>query len=161
MKFLHWNVEKLNNHQVGKLGELLVQAAFLMYNFDIYTPVVDDRCTDLVVTKHKEDFQCPRKRIQIKTVRGLNYVFLPKEKCHLNDDFYIALVVFLENPEPELFLIPSNVWLNPRNSEEKRIFVSRDYEGKKSKPEWGINLSSQNLEYLRENFRFANIVSSM
>ncbi len=37
---------------------------------------------------------------------------------------------------PSLFLIPATEWLNPSSP-----LVSRDYEGKKSPPEYGVNVS--------------------
>jgi len=58
---------------------------------------------------------------------------------------YVALVMLDNGTEPKLFLFPSTVWLRPTS-----LFVSRDYEGKKSKPEWGINISKKNMPELNE-----------
>ena len=44
-----------------------------------------------------------------------------------------------------MYLIPSDIWNKPN-----KIFVSRDYKGKKSAPEFGINLSEINLPKLDE-----------
>lgn len=56
---------------------------------------------------------------------------------------------------PALYLVPSISWLKPN-----ALFVSRDYEGKKSEPEWGLNLSRRNL-YLLDPFAFENVVKDL
>jgi hypothetical protein len=56
---------------------------------------------------------------------------------------------------PKIYLIPSSVWSKPNN-----LFVSRDYEGKKSKPEWGLNLSKKNLPLLTQ-FEFEKVVQGL
>ena len=162
MRHLDWNVSHLNHLKLGKCGELIIQGSFLMYGFNVYIPLVDDNCVDLIITKKTS---ANYYKIQVKTVNLLDqnstYIYLPKHRCQLGHDFYVALVVFLNNSLPELFLIPSTIWLRSTDEEEKRIFVSRDYEGKESKPEWGVNLSKKYLDYLRKKYRFADIVTTL
>jgi hypothetical protein len=75
--------------------------------------------------------------IQVKSIRGLNYIFFRKEYFELRENLYAAIVVFDAGESPKLFLVPATVWLKP-----DALFVSRDYgPPKKSKPEWGIFLS--------------------
>ena len=113
MKYLNWNVSHLKNSKLklGKCGELLIQEVFLMYDFQVYTTLVDDNCVDLIVTKNTS---ANYYKIQVKTVNLLDqnstYIYLPKHRCQLGHDFYVALVVFSNNSLPELFLIPSTVW---------------------------------------------------
>jgi len=64
-------------------------------------------------------------------------------------------VLFADNEVPALYLIPSTTWLNPN-----ALFVSRDYPGKKSKPEWGLNLSKRNLRLLAP-FTFEEVVEGL
>jgi hypothetical protein len=54
----------------------------------------------------------------------------------------------LSGEPPRLYLIPSTVWEKPN-----ALFVDRNYEGAKSKPEWGMNVSAKNMAALEE-FRF-------
>jgi hypothetical protein len=54
-----------------------------------------------------------------------------------------------------LYIIPSIVWLQPN-----ALFVSRDYKGKKSNPEWGLNLSKRNL-ILLEEYTFESVVRKL
>ncbi len=165
MRYLNWNNFHLNRLRLGKLGELLIQEAFLSYGFNVYIPLVDDSCEDLLVTKNTRNFEknCNYWKIQIKTVnlRDYSYICLPKHKCQPRNNFYIALVVFLNKSTPEIFLIPSIVWLSSNDEKERKIFVSRDYIKKKSKPEWGINLSKKNLEYLRKKYKFVDVVNNL
>ena len=54
-----------------------------------------------------------------------------------------------------MYLIPSNIWKKPN-----KLFVSRDYKGKKSVPEFGINLSEKNLPKLDE-FNFEKTIEDL
>ena len=89
--------------------------------------------------------------IQVKSLRiaTTSYIFIPKsnewEETRLRDNLYLALVIFQNQKPPGLYLIPSIIWLT-----ETTFFKSRDFEGKKSKPEWGINISEKNLPLLDE-----------
>ena len=56
---------------------------------------------------------------------------------------------------PSLYLIPSIAWNQPDS-----LLVSRDYEGKKSRPEWGLNISEKNLPLL-ERFPFDEVVKQI
>lgn len=62
-------------------------------------------------------------------------------------------VLFNEGREPDFYLIPSTVWKKTND-----VFVSRDYEGLISDPEWGINISGKNLPEL-ERYRFEKTIS--
>lgn len=54
-----------------------------------------------------------------------------------------ALVLVSPGEPPRLYLIPATAWGEPN-----ALFVDRDDEGLKSKPEWGLNLSRRNLPLL-------------
>jgi hypothetical protein len=57
-----------------------------------------------------------------------------------------ACKVFVSLPNP------INAWNQPDS-----LPVSRDYEGKKSRPEWGLNILEKNLPLL-ERFRVDEVV---
>jgi hypothetical protein len=82
--------------------------------------------------------------VQVKAVRGFNYVFMRKRHFKLRPNLFLALVLLHEGSAPQLFLIPAEAWRNCNG-----LFVSRDYVGKKSEEEWGLNLSRRNLPLLR------------
>ena len=142
---------RLNHLQVGRFAEYFVKMEFALYGFQVYTAEVDDRGIDFIVRHESSAFR----EIQVKSVRGLNYVFLPKEKFPLRPERIAAVVLLLEEQAPDLYLVPALAWASPN-----ALLVSRDYEGKQSKPEWGLNVSSKNLALLRD-FRFEKVVTSL
>jgi hypothetical protein len=122
-----------------------------LYGFEIYTTEVDDRCIDFVARRGDSAFY----EVQVKSIRGFNYVFIPKEKFGIAPHRLLALVILHQDAPPSLYLVPMTAWLHPT-----KLFVSRDYEGKKSTPEWGLNLSAVNHTEL-EKFRFENVVVTL
>jgi hypothetical protein len=135
----NWN--QLSSLQIGRYAEYYVKMEFASYGFEVYTSEVDDHGVDFIAKKGESQYF----DIQVKSVRGLNYIFLQKNKFILRWNLYAAIVIFVESEMPHLFLIPSNDWEQPNN-----LLVSRDYEGLKSSPEWGLNLSHKNNELLNQ-----------
>jgi hypothetical protein len=131
---------RLNHLQLGRYAEYFAKMEFTMYGFDVYSSEVDDRGIDFILRKSNDQYY----DVQVKSIRGLNYIFFPKHKFQLRENLYAAVVIFLDGQPPQLYLIPSKVWENPNP-----LFVSRDYEGKKSTPEWGLNLSQKNMPLLQ------------
>jgi hypothetical protein len=80
---------------------------------------------------------------------------MQKEKFVLGEHLYLALGLLFDGQPPDLYLIPSVVW-----KQGNAIFVSRDYEGLKSKPEWGLNISKKNMPLL-EPYRFEKVLDAM
>ncbi len=67
----------------------------------------------------------------------------------------MALALFRDGELPSLYLIPATDWRSPN-----ALLVDRDYEGLKSRPEWGINLSRRNLGLL-EQYGFDRAIGRM
>lgn len=126
---------------------------FTLHGFDVYTSEVDDKGIDFVCcTKDPRRYY----DIQVKSVKGFNYVFHRKEHFALRESLYSALVILIEGKPPESYLVPSIVWHEPN-----QLFVSRDYvPPKKSSPEWGLNLSQRNYHLLQQ-FGFEDIATSL
>jgi hypothetical protein len=139
--------KELTHLQIGKYGEYFAKMAFTKLGFDVYTSEVDDKGIDFVIRKnHKEYFD-----IQVKTIRRpTSYVFMKKECFSPKDNLFLALIIFEENEiEPTLLIIPSEDWTRGTN----KAFVNRNYgEGKKSKPEWGLNITKSNIENLKKEY---------
>ena len=76
-------------------------------------------------------------------------------KFKLSPELYLALAILNQEFEPKLFLIPSEAWKKPN-----KLLVDRNYEGKKSKPEWGLNISNKNMNLL-EKYSFSRTVSRL
>ena len=138
---MRYNWKNLNRQQVGAFSEYFVKMEMTMYGFQVYSTEVDDRGIDFVTQFEQGDFIS----IQVKSTRGMNYVYMQKDKFKLSPDLYLALAILDEGVEPKLFLIPSEDWKQPN-----KLLVDRNYEGKKSKPEWGLNLSRKNMELLEK-----------
>ena len=122
-----------------------------MYGFQVYTTEVDDRGIDFVVRYESGPFLT----VQVKSITLGGYVFLLKDKFPLADNQLLALAVMREGEPPELFVIPATVWETPNH-----LFVSRDYEGKESDPEWGITTSPKNIKALSP-FRFDRVAEKL
>jgi len=148
MRKYNWN--RLSHLQIGRYAEYFVKMEFTLFGFEVYTAEVDDRGVDFVIRKDDQYYD-----VQVKSARGLNYIFFPKDKFNPRDNLLAAIVLFFDGEPPQLYLIPSKEWLKPN-----ALLVSRDYEGKKSKPEWGLNLSKKNLPLLSQ-FAFDKIVQEL
>lgn len=129
----------LGTLQVGLLGEHLVWFEFARRGLNVYTPAVDDHGVDFLVAMPAGRLAS----VQVKTSRDFSYVFLRKDRFQLEPDAFLALVVLVQQEAPRLYLIPSQAWETPEDP-----FVSRDFVGKKSPPEWGVKLSRQALPAL-------------
>ncbi|MCG8037103.1 MAG: DUF4365 domain-containing protein [Candidatus Thiodiazotropha taylori] len=138
---MRFDWKKLNRQQVGAFGEYFVKMELTMYGFQVYGSEVDDRGIDFVARYEKG----PYFSMQVKSIREKGYVFMQKEKFPISSDWYLALAILNQGKEPELYLVPSEAWVSPNS-----LLVDREYEGKKSKPEWGLNLSAKNIPLLEE-----------
>ena len=149
MQRYHWS--HLNAQQVGAYAEYFVKMELTMHGFQVYETEVDDRGIDFVARYERG----PYYEIQVKSLRSLGYVFIEKAKFHLHEHTYLALELLMEDQPPQLYLIPSVAWTTPN-----ALFAGRDYEGLKSKPEWGLNISKKNLPLL-EPYRFTTTIDKL
>ena len=95
---------------------------------------IDDRGIDFIARFENGPFI----EVQVKSLRSMGYVFVQKEKFALRDHLYLALGILRQKRPPALYLIPATAW-----TETNALFVSRDYEGLKSRPEWGLNVVTE------------------
>ncbi|MFX0173516.1 MAG: hypothetical protein ACFE9L_16615 [Candidatus Hodarchaeota archaeon] len=63
--------DKLTHLQIGKYAEYLVKIEFTMCGFDVYSAEIDDKGIDFIIRRSPTKFF----EIQVKSVRGYNYVF--------------------------------------------------------------------------------------
>jgi hypothetical protein len=132
---------RLGKQQVGAYTEYFVKMELTMYGFQVYETEVDDRGVDFVTRYERGQFL----EIQVKSLRGPGYAFVQKSKIQLGERCLVALGLLQEGEPPQLYLIPSTVWLSPN-----ACFVDRNYEGLQSSPEWGINVSGRNMQHLQQ-----------
>ena len=150
---------KLNSLQLGRYAEYPMKMEFTLHGFDVYTAEVDNKGIDFVIRKeHKDANGAPEIAyydVQVKSVRARNYIFLRKDKFKPRNNLLAAICLFEDGELPTLYLIPAKEWHHPNS-----LFVDRDYEGLKSKPEWGLNLSHRNLVLL-EQYRFDRTIQQL
>lgn len=142
---------RLSPLQVGRYAEYFVMMEFTKRGFQVYSSEVDDRGIDFVIRKNRGHFY----EIQVKSLRTGGYTFCEKKKMILTHERLVALCLFEDGYEPKLYLIPSLEWRQPT-----ALLTDKNYEGKKSKPEWGVNVSKKNLPLLEE-FSFRRVVSTL
>lgn len=133
---------RLNHLQVGKYAEYFVKMEFTLYGFDVYSSEVDDHGVDFVVRKGETSYY----DVQVKSARisSTSYIFFPKDLFPLRSTLLAAVVLLSQQHEPDLFLIPATAWRQPPNA----LFRDRPYDGMKSRPEWGLNISQRNIPLL-------------
>lgn len=76
-----------------------------------------------------------------------NYTFVAKTEIpDLSSNIMIALVEWINDKPSNLYFIPMSEWRNP----DLTILKDRNYEGLKSKPEWGIDINQTNKHELNQ-----------
>jgi hypothetical protein len=149
MKRYAWG--SLNPLQLGRYAEYFVKMEFTMYGLDIYTSEVDDKGIDFVVRKGVNRYY----DIQVKSVYKAKYIFFPKHVFELRDNLLATVVVFRDHEAPSIYLVRATHWQTP-----DKLFVSRDYVGRKSKPEYGVQLSGRN-QALWSLYAFDKVVGTL
>jgi hypothetical protein len=150
MKRYSWG--QLNPRQLGRFAEYFVKMEFAMQGFDIYTPEVDDKGIDFIVKKESDRYW----EVQVKSVHRSNYIFFPKSKFKPErNNLFAAVVVFTSSEPPSLYLLSAALWRTPNS-----LLVDRKYVGKKSAPEWGLQLSKKNESLLSE-YAFDKVVGTL
>lgn len=67
---------KLNHLQIGRFAEYFVKMEFALNAFEVFGSEVDDRGIDFIARYEGSGFL----EIQVKAIRGFNYVFMQKDK---------------------------------------------------------------------------------
>jgi hypothetical protein len=145
---------RLNRLQVGKYAEYFVKMEFTLFGFDVYTSEVDDHGVDFVVRTRETGYY----DVQVKSARVTSssaYIFFPKDLFPLRSTLLAAIVLLYQHREPELYLIPAIAWTEPNE-----LLRDRPYDGLKSRPEWGLNISQKNAPLLAP-YAFNNAVQQL
>jgi len=142
---------RLNHLQVGRYAEYFTKMEFTLFGYEVYTSEVDDRGIDFVVRGTSGNYY----EVQVKSLRGSGYIFIQKDRFILSPNRLAAVVIFMNGQSPFLYLIPASAWRAPNE-----LLVSHDYKGKKSNPEWGLNVSAKNMKLL-EAYEFEKIIQTL
>lgn len=139
---------KLNSIQLGRYAEYFTKMEFTKAGFDVFTSEVDDKGIDFIIRKNENDyFDLQNKSIRFPRTK---YVFMSKIKFQPRRNLILALVIFEQNKEQTLLLIPSLDWIKKSHPALKE----RNYVGKKSKPEWGLDITKSNIDELKQIYNF-------
>ncbi len=140
MPNLKWS--QLSGMQLGRYAEYYAKMEFTSYGYDVYTSEVDDHGVDFVAKYDSKFYE-----VQVKSVRQDGYLYIPKEKVIVSDNFLICYMRFTDDNLPDVFVFPATVWNSPN-----ALFVDRPYDkpGQKSKPEYGISYSKKNAPLLEK-----------
>jgi len=147
--------DKLNHLQIGKYAEYFVKMEFTKAGFDVYTAEVDDKGIDFIIRKNENEYF----GLQNKSIRfpRTKYVFMQKTKFQPRKSLLLSLVIFEQDKEPTFILIPSLNWIKKSHPALKE----RDYIDKKSKPEWGLDVTKSNIEELKQMYNFDKQIALM
>jgi hypothetical protein len=80
----------------------------------------------------------------VSTQRVGGYAFWTKRRLQLGEHRFAVLVLLGDEPEPTVYLVPSLAWVNASPP-----LTDRDYEGGKSEPEYGIDITRSAVTLLR------------
>lgn len=140
MPNLKWS--QLSGTQLGRYAEYYAKMEFTSYGYDVYTSEVDDHGVDFVAKYDSKFYE-----VQVKSVRQDGYLYIPKEKVIVSDNFLICYMRFTDDNLPDVFVFPATVWNSPN-----ALFVDRPYDkpGQKSKPEYGISYNKKNAPLLEK-----------
>jgi hypothetical protein len=144
---------RLSALQIGRYAEYYAKMEFTLYGFEVYTSEVDDHGVDFVVRKREGRYF----EVQVKSARmdRSRYIFFPQDKFPVRDTLLAAVVLLCPGQEPQLYLIPATAWRDPNG-----LLVERKYEGLKTAPEWGLNLSEKNHPLLAR-YAFGEVVERL
>lgn len=129
---MNTNWSNLSAMQIGRYAEYYAKMVFTSYGFDVYTSEVDDHGVDFIAKNNIGDYF----EVQVKSVRNDNYVFIRKDKITLDEKHLVCFIRYVDGSLPECYVFPSTVWEKPDGA----LFSSRDYNGLKSAPEYGLNI---------------------
>lgn len=144
---------------VGEFGAQLVRLNFTVNEIDTFIPLIDDKAIDFIARINERSYY----DIQVKTIRLTKerYFYETKVKWGhtIRPNLLIAFVILQANKAPTILLIKGSNWTD--ESSNNKIFANRDYEGKKSLPEWGLTINVKNLEYLAGKYDIDMVLTDL
>ena len=133
------NEYKTGGLKRGHFAEYFAEMQLMLHGFEVYKTLVDDRGIDFIIRKPKGVFF----EIQVKSITDYDNIVIKMDKFDIaNKHLYLLAVQFVDDKDPEMYIIPSTRWTKPDN-----IF----YAGENIKnPQYGLRLTKSNLGSLQE-----------
>jgi len=85
-----------------------------------------------------------RLEVFVSTQRVGGYVFWTKRRLQPSEHRFAVLVLLGQEPEPSVYIVPTLDWVDASPP-----LTDRDYEGRKSEPEYGIDITASSVPSLR------------
>lgn len=147
---LLWSRKELTTQKLGAFCEHYAKMTLISYGVNVYTSEIDDHGIDFVA-EGRNGFL----KFQVKSTRASSqYIFMTKDYFNIEDDaMFLFLILLADGEHPDMYIIPTSAW-----RQKSTVFVSHDYEGKKSKPDYGVNISKKNMPELQK-YRIENMLS--
>lgn len=139
----------LNTAELGKYSKVYIKEKFKEMGFNIIECVNASQNIDFYIKNDDKTY-----KFKVKSLRKPNtsYAFIPKDRFDVNDKSLFMVLVMFYKDYASIFIIPAQDWLN-----ENRLLRNREYKGKKSKPEWGLNVSEKNMDLL-DDYKLQNML---
>lgn len=138
---------RLNNSQLGRLGEYYAKLLFVSLGWYVYSSEIDDHGVDFI----SEDPQKAHMyRVQVKSVKaGKDTLNIKKTKMPLRDDFLMCFLRFEDDRLPDVFLWKTSEW----NDKSNDALGENNYikEDTVSVPEWNVKYSKKNAKWFQEH----------
>jgi hypothetical protein len=81
---------------------------------------------------------------------------MQKSKWNIGSpDTFLTLLLFEDGKLPDTYLIPASAWKTTNE-----LFCDKEYDGLKSKPEYGLNLSKKNMPLLK-SYKLEEMIMSL
>lgn len=135
------NLDNMSTTELGKYAKVFLRET------------LENLGVNVIDYKHNEDDICVKAKaeifkLKVKSIRKPNtgYIKIKKKDIDTQDNsLFIATILFYRDEISKIFLIPV-VDLTSDND----LFRDRDYKGKKSTPEWGLNVTEKNMNILNQ-----------
>lgn len=149
---LIWTRSELTPQKLGTFCECYAKMTLVSYGFNVFASEVDDHGIDFVAESTKGFL-----KFQVKAIRTTKsrYVFMRKSYFDIEDpNLFLFLVLLTDGEHPKAYLIPATAW-----KQDSKMLVFHSYEGKKSKPEYGVNVSKKHKAEL-ETYKLESMLRS-
>ena len=89
---------------------------------------------------------------ETKKIQDLQSYYVEDNFDVTDESLYLLLIILTDGEHPALYAIPASAW-----NRTEPPFVFHNYEGKKSEPEYGLNLSKKNLPQI-DQYRIEKMI---
>lgn len=149
---------RLNMNKLTKYASHIVKLEFMKARFEVFENESGSRGVDFIVkTKSGKYYEISLQTLNLETLE--RSIKIPKSdwEYKLPNNLYVALVLFMKEMQPAVYLIPSNVFLGP----DEYIFIDNDQgENFKHLSNWEIKIFTKAIPELVE-FGFPKMVEKL